>query len=175
MYSTAPLYAILAARPLDLAHLPGIERRAARLLEDHAPLSVLAETTNDEDFRAAQVEGRLWVAVAGGEPVGFALVEMLDDGLPHLEEIDVDPAHGRRGLGTLLVRAVCEWTVERSYAELTLTTQRAVPFNMPFYAKLGFAVVPDAEQRPALVEVVREEASRGLHPAARCVMRWRPR
>lgn len=44
-----------------------------------------------------------------------------------------------------------------------------------FYAKLGFEVVPDAEQRPALVEMVREEASRGLDRAARCVMRWRPR
>ena len=39
-------------------------------------------------------------------PVGFALVEMLADDLPHLEELDVDPSHGRRGLGTALVRGV---------------------------------------------------------------------
>jgi len=34
----------------------------------------------------------------GNTPVGFALVEMLAADLPHLEEIDVTPAHGRRGL-----------------------------------------------------------------------------
>jgi len=166
-------YAIALARQRDLAALPAIERNAARLLEGHAPPSILAETTSVEDFAAAQSAGQLWVALAGDEPVGFAIVEMLDDGLPHLEEIDVDPPHGRRGLGARLVRAVCDWTAERGYAELTLTTYRAVPWNMPFYARMGFEVVPAAEQRGALAAVVRYEAARGLDPATRCVMRWR--
>ena len=52
---------------------------------------------------------RLWVALTEEVPVGFALVEMLANDLPHLEELDVDPSHGRRGVGTALVRAVCKW------------------------------------------------------------------
>lgn len=46
------------------------------------------------------LHGRLWVASSGNMPVGFALVKMLADDLPHLEEIDVHPSHRRRGLGT---------------------------------------------------------------------------
>ncbi len=52
---------------------------------------------------------------------------MLADDLPHLEEIDVDPSHGPRGLGTALVRALCDWATVSGYIMLTLTTFRAVP------------------------------------------------
>jgi len=53
-----------------------------------------------------------------GVPVGFALVEILD-GAAHLEEIDVHPAHGRRGLGSALVRAVCEWARQSELSAVT--------------------------------------------------------
>ena len=165
-------YSISLARLRDLPKLGAIELRAATLLEGVAPRSILAEFTPEEDFRAAHADGRLWVALHDDEPVGFAIVEMLDDGLPHLEEIDVDPDHGRRGLGAAMVRAVCDWTAASSYSEVTLTTFRAVPWNRPFYARMGFEVVPEAEQRPALRDVVRYESARGLDPELRCVMRY---
>jgi GNAT superfamily N-acetyltransferase len=166
-------YTVSPARPRDLPLIPAIELAAARLLEGHAPESILAESTPIEDLRKAQADGRLWVALADDEPVGFAIVEMLDDGLPHLDEIDVHPDHGRRGLGTALVRAVCDWTASRELAEVTLTTFRAVRWNMPFYARMGFEPVPEREQRPALRELVDDETARGLDPATRCVMRYR--
>jgi GNAT superfamily N-acetyltransferase len=166
-------YTIALARPDDLARLPAIELAAARLLEGHAPESILGQSTSIEDLRAAQADGRLWVALADDEPVGFAIVEMLDDQFPHLEEIDVHPAYVGRGLGTALVRAVCDWTAAREFPEITLTTFRAVPWNMPFYARMGFEPVPEREQRPALREVVDDETARGLDPTARCVMRYR--
>ena len=72
------------------------------------------------------------MASTGNIPVGLALVKMLADDLPHLEEIDVHPSHGRRGLGTALVREVCEWATHCGYVMLTLTTFRAVAWNLPF-------------------------------------------
>ena len=132
---------------------------------------MLGETTDEADLRAAQAAGRLWVALADDAPVGFALVEMLPSGLPHLEEIGVHPRHGRRGLGTALVRAVCEWASRSGHPELTLTTFREVPWNLPFYVRLGFEEIPRAELRPELAEIVREEASRGLDPESRAVLR----
>jgi GNAT superfamily N-acetyltransferase len=160
-------YSISLARPRDLTKLAAIEQRAGALLEGVAPRSILAEYTPDEDFRAAQADGRLWVALHDDEPVGFAIVELLDDGLPHLEEIDVDPDHGRRGLGAALVREVCAWTAARGFAEITLTTFRAVPWNQPFYARMGFELVPEPSLRPALRDVIRYEAARGLDPGGR--------
>ncbi len=63
--------------------------------------------------------------------------QLVADDLLHLEEIDVDPSHGRRGLGTALVNAVCEWASDSGHALLTLTTFRAVPWNLPFTPAWG--------------------------------------
>jgi GNAT superfamily N-acetyltransferase len=105
--------------------------------------------------------------------VSFALVKMLADDLPHLEEIDVHPSHGRRGLGTALVRKVCEWATLRGHLMLTLTTFRAVAWNLPFYARLGFEEITGETLCPELAAVVSEEAHRGLDPHTRAVMGYR--
>ena len=170
--ATPPGYRIARARPEHLTLLPAIERAAAQLLRGHAPESVLNEATDSDTFAQAARDGRLWVALAGDTPVGFALVEMLTDDLPHLDEVDVDPSHGRRGLGTALVRAACEWATACGFSMLTLTTFRAVPWNLPFYARLGFVEVSGDQLRPELAAVVSAEAARGLAPETRAVMAY---
>ncbi len=164
-------YTIARARPQDLRLLPVIELAAARLLAGHAPESVLTETTPERVLDTARAHGRLWVALADDVPVGFAHVEIFEPTVAHLEEIDVRPDHGRRGLGRRLVRAVCTWAAAARYREVTLTTFRDVPFNMPFYARLGFEPIPSEDLSPALRAVVEDETRRGLDPARRVVMR----
>ncbi|MBI3786206.1 MAG: GNAT family N-acetyltransferase [Deltaproteobacteria bacterium] len=149
-----------------------IEGAAAMLLEGYAPASILNERTSLSEFREAQSAGRLWVARSGEVLVGFALVEMLTPTMPHLEEIDVAPAHGRRGVGTALVRAVCAWAAGCGYSEVTLTTFRSVPWNLPFYARLGFEEVPAEEIHPEVMAVVADEAARGLERRSRVVMKY---
>ena len=129
-------YSIVSAPERDLDHLAAIELAAARLLVGHAPDSVLRETTDTATFRRAAR------ALGGDTPVGFALIEMLATDLPHLDEIDVEPSHGRRGLGTGLVQTVSDWATAAGFPQLTLTTFRAVPWNMPFSVRLGFAELP---------------------------------
>ncbi|OLC78884.1 MAG: hypothetical protein AUH78_01825 [Gemmatimonadetes bacterium 13_1_40CM_4_69_8] len=170
-----PQFRIATARPFDVPFFASIEREAAQLLRGYAPQSVLDETTSETDFREAQAAGRLWVALAGDTPVGFALVKMLAEDLPHLDEIDVHPDHGRRGAGTALVRAVCEWTRRSGYSGITLTTFRGVPWNMPFYSRLGFEDVSHDKHRPELKAVVADETARGLDPRHRVIMRYRVR
>jgi GNAT superfamily N-acetyltransferase len=166
-------HSIATARLLDLTRLPAIELAAARLLTGHAPESVLKETTPQEVFQRAQREGHLWVALADNVAVGFARVELIEGEAAHLEEIDVDPGHGRRGLGAKLVLHVCDWAAGHGYASVTLTTFRDVPWNMPFYDRLGFRVIPTRELSPALRAVVQDETRRGLDPLRRVVMRRR--
>lgn len=162
---------ITTARPGDLARLPAIELAAARLLAGHAPESVLNETTPLDVFQKAQRAGHVWVALADDLAVGFAHVVVHEHDAVHLEEIDVDPGHSRRGLGTRLVIQVCEWAASNGHASVTLTTFRDVPWNMPFYARLGFEIVPRAQLSPALSAIVEDETSRRLDPARRVVMR----
>ncbi|MES1245097.1 MAG: GNAT family N-acetyltransferase [Acidobacteriota bacterium] len=168
-------YTITTARQEHVTALSEIELSAAVLLRGHAPESVLREFTPERQLREAQQVGRLWVALAGETPVGFALVEMLAHDLPHLQEIDVAPQHGRRGLGTALVRAVCDWAARSGFRELTLTTFRLVPWNMPFYARMGFEEILPDELRSEIRSVLNDEADRGLDPAARVAMIYRVR
>jgi GNAT superfamily N-acetyltransferase len=167
-----PNYRIVDARPRDLHLIGAIELAAAELLRGHAPDTVLNETTREQNLRDAQSQGRLWVALARDTPVGFAHVEVLEPNAAHLQEIDVHPDHGRRGLGRRLVAEVCGWAEERGYLAVTLTTFRDIPWNMPFYARLGFEEIPTAALSPALRSVLQDEDRRGLDPARRVAMRW---
>lgn len=168
-------FRIRPARLSDLPILQDIERAAAELFRSYdVPESVLRDSTSIADFRAALEHGLLWVATGDDDsPIGFACAEILD-GYLHLEEVDVDPRHGRRGIGTALVRAVRRSAVERGLSGVTLTTYRDIPWNAPFYRRLGFEELVAAELTEALRNVVREEAERGLEPKQRVVMRWRP-
>jgi GNAT superfamily N-acetyltransferase len=164
-------YTITAARPRDIGLLGAIELAAASLLVGHAPESVLTEMTSHDVLERAQRDGLLWVALADDVPVGFAHVEVIESDAVHLEEIDVYPGHGRRGLGTRLVTHVSDWAAAAGYVSVSLTTFRDLPWNMPFYRQLGFDVVPDFQLSAGLRAVVEDERRRGLDSSRRVVMR----
>jgi len=163
-------YTIAMASPEHLAVLADIELAAATMLQGHAPASVLEETIPRAKLVHAQQEERLWVALFKDIPVGFALVEMLAEDLPHLQEMDVTPDHGHRGLGTALLHTVLDWVARSGYQKMTLTTFRNVPWNMPFYSRQGFVEIHAHELRPELEAIVQDEASRGMDRAQRVVM-----
>lgn len=165
-------YLITQACPEHLSALPDIERQAALLFRGwDVPHAILEETTPLEEFQEAQKAGLLWVALSPQHhPVGFALVERAGP-LLHLEEIDVHPQHGRRGIGAALVEAVCTWARDCGCTQITLTTYHDIPWNEPFYARLGFEVLSMTELSDELRRRVDEETARGLDSARRVVMR----
>ncbi len=169
----SPKYLIRLAGVEDVPALAEIELAALQLFDGYGLDSVPADNTPLETLAHAALEGHLWVADAGDTPVGFVLVEMLASDLPHLEEIDVHPSHGRRGLGTALVRKACDWATSSGFDSLTLTTFRAIPWNAPFYVRLGFEELSRDTLRPELAALVAAEARRGLDPTIRVVMRYR--
>jgi GNAT superfamily N-acetyltransferase len=160
------------ARADDIAKLPALEIAANALFAGRGLAGVAPDdATSLAELTRAHAAGLLWVARAGdGEPIGFALVEIVD-GQAHLEEIDVHPAHGRRGVGRALLDAVVGWARGTGRRAVTLTTFRDVPWNAPFYEGVGFRVLAPHELGPGLAEVVREETARGLDPAQRVAMR----
>jgi GNAT superfamily N-acetyltransferase len=103
-------------------------------------------------------------------PVGFALARIIGDNA-HLDELDVDPAHGQQGLGTALVETVCDWAEASGYCAITLTTLRHIPWNAPWYQRLGFRVLEEYEWSAALRDLLHEEIHRGLPANQRVAMR----
>lgn len=120
---------------------------------------------------AAQRDGRLWVACDHDDvPVAFALVITVD-GLPHIQELDVLQRFQRRGIGGRLVGRVAEEAREAGAPAVTLSTFSHVPWNGPYYARLGFRVLTPAEQTPGLRAIAAEEAGAGLDIRRRVSMR----
>ena len=118
-----------------------------------------------------QQDGLLWVAVDHRDhPVGFALACEVG-GNAHLDELDVDPRHGRQGLGRALVETVCEWASRAGYAAITLTTLSHIPWNAPFYEKLGFQILEPEALTPHLRELLQTETAHGLPAENRVAMR----
>ncbi len=138
-----------------------LEKRAAERFRAHGHPGIAdAPAASPEIFMALWTGHDVLVAVGpDGEPVGFAAAVPVDRFL-HLAELSVDPNHGRIGVGRALVGAIVALARERGLAGVTLTTFRAVPFNAPFYVRLGFAEMPMADAP----EVLREQFLAELPP-----------
>ena len=156
----------------DLPKLPEIERAANQLFVERGVAGVGPDdVSSPEELARAHAAGLLWVVRdARGEPIGFAQLELVD-GQVHLDEIDVHPSHGRRGVGRALLDALLDWAERAGYRTVTLTTFRDLPWNAPFYERLGFRVLAPDQLGPGLAAVMREEAARGLDPSRRVAMR----
>ncbi len=93
----------------------------------------------------------------------------------HLDELDVLPGYGRNGIGSALVEAVEDCALDRGCVEITLTTFRDVPWNAPFYARLGFEPIPEQDLGTELVRRLLDETALGLKRSTRVAMRKRLR
>lgn len=169
--ATAPVPAqqlvIEPATPPDLPQLIEVEVAADTLFEvagygsTPGPAS-LAELASARLLLVARQQ-------TGDPPVGYIRVELVDD-QPHIEGLSVRPNQMRRGIGTALVTAACQWATEQGYHQITLCTFGDVPWNGPFYARLGFTEIPAPS--PALRALRQHEVRLGLDGMGRrCVMR----
>jgi len=164
-------YEIRLANEEDLPRLPAIESAAAELFlsTDYAFL-VNSEPISLDFLRRQQREGLVWVATEACQVVGFVVVRILDEAV-YLHEIDVHPTYGRRGIGRRLILAVCQWAREVGYTAITLSTFEEVPWNTPFYTRLGFRILLEEELSPGLIEVRMKESQAGLPIERRVCMR----
>lgn len=134
-----PTLRIRAATPDDHQVIERIENAADRLLIERLqpdrwnPASAGAERDAAAGFLLV---GETDVD-SGPAVVGFAHVLEVDR-FAHLEQLSVTPEHGRRGFGRRLVEAALHEARTRGYRRVSLRTYAEVPWNAPFYARLGF-------------------------------------
>jgi len=163
------MYTIRRAQPDDLPVLPDIELAAAQQFLS-TPYPFIA---NEDGLMSTQVDlakEHVWVVVdSDDQPVSFAIVH-LHEAVAHLHELDVHPQHARQGLGRQLIETVADWARERGASALTFTTFQDIPWNGPYYTRLGFRTLTPEEISPALQRVRLEEEKNGLPKANRICM-----
>ena len=154
---------IRPARDADLPALCVLEKLSdARFALAGIDLVVDAPAPDPGDYEDAHRAGGLLVAVdAADAPVGFVRVELLDGG-PHLEQVSVHPDHAGRRLGAALLSAAECWAQSQGYRRMTLTTFCEVPWNGPYYARLGWVPLPEGEWGPGLAAARQHERDLGL-------------
>jgi GNAT superfamily N-acetyltransferase len=146
-------------RPDELSLLEQIENDADALLRDLLdpptwwPAPTGAERAAEPGFLlVADVSGPDDEGAGDGVIAGFVHVLELD-GHAHLEQLSVSPEHARRGYGRKLVEAAMTYARDRGHDRMSLRTFAGVPWNAPFYERLGFAVTePRSDFELMLVE-----------------------
>ncbi|MFK3984987.1 GNAT family N-acetyltransferase [Micromonospora sp. NPDC050397] len=164
---------IRTARIHELALLPGIEDAAGRYFREIGMVEVAEnDLPTPAELAPYQREGRAWVAAdATDRPIAYVITEEVDGNL-HVEQISVHPKSGRQGVGRRLIEHLAGEAARRGHPALTLTTFVEVPWNAPYYQRLGFRILADGELTPNLRAIRDREIALGLDRWPRAAMRW---
>ncbi|MEW2631365.1 GNAT family N-acetyltransferase [Streptomyces sp. NPDC048389] len=162
-------------RPAEEAELPllqDIERAAG---EPFRALG-MAAIADDEPPSLAELDrhrrdGHAWVATDDAARIAAYLICDAVDGAAHVEQVSVHPCAARRGVGRALIGHLAQRAPAEGLTALTLTTFSEVPWNAPYYARLGFHVLAESELTPGLRGIRRAEARHGLDRWPRVCMR----
>ncbi|PVM80891.1 GNAT family N-acetyltransferase [Caulobacter radicis] len=153
------------ARVVEVEAIRALERASAQRFLGLMDAIAADEPTPAPLLVRRIVEGRLLVAEIGEAIIGFVMVRPLEDGL-YVEQLDVLPAVAGRRIGATLLDAV---GARAGAGGLMLSTFRDVPWNAPYYARLGFVEV--SQLTPGMAAIRAEHLARGLDEDARVFMR----
>ncbi|MBC9712918.1 GNAT family N-acetyltransferase [Streptomyces sp. TRM66268-LWL] len=157
---------IRPATAADLPLLQDIERAAG---EPFRALGMAAiaddEPPSAEQLTAFVRAGRAWVAVdrdgSDDAPVAYLIAEQVDEAL-HVEQVSVHPSAARQGVGRALLDRAAAYARAQGLGALTLTTFAEVPWNAPYYRRLGFRELGEDELGPGLRKIRAYEGELGL-------------
>lgn len=166
----------LVIRPAGIEDLPtiqSIERASAQRFLGWMDAIAADDPTSLDTLAARCATGDLLVvsdvSASSAPLVGFVMFRPVDDSM-YIEQIDVLPAFGRRGIGATMLDAVAQRARGKGFTRLTLSTFREIPWNAPYYRRLGFTDLIDGHLTPGLSKVRREHQARGLDENARVFM-----
>jgi len=164
---------IRSARPADAAALPAIERSAAALFRLDPALAWLADSDVPDTTQHLHAieQGKVWVAEqVDGQLAGFLRAVEIDRQL-HVEELSVHQHFQGRGIGRKLLSGAIEHARRQQLQAVTLTTFRDLPWNAPFYQRMGFVLLRKEDIDAHLIQALNDEVAHGLPGERRCAMR----
>jgi predicted N-acetyltransferase YhbS len=161
----------------DLSALLAVHLRANRRF---VGTGLVSESDINRSLPASFVADCLrqsWVQVARlatsagegeGDLVGFAMCRPIADTF-YLDQISVDPAHGRKGLGGALLRRVIRQAAALGHASVALSTFRDLSWNGPFYRRYGFREIAHHRLTPWMRDIEATQAL-SMDVSQRCFM-----
>ena len=158
----------------DAQLLPAIEYSAAQVFHTLDELSWLTESPSMSIERHSQLIAlsTCWVAPdAENRPQGFLSAERHGCDL-HIYELSVIQSMQGQGIGRLLIEAAKDYARSSRLSFVTLTTFTDVPWNAPFYSRMGFQTKATTDLDERLAAILSEEYKHGFAPGSRCVMAW---
>src|SRR5699024_1681600 len=124
-----------------------------------------------ESYLEAVELRHLWVIDDDDETtMAYIWAFELDGGL-HIEHASVTATHADRGMGRAHIEHAGGLARERGAPCLTLTTFAQVPWNAPYYERIGFRTLAENELSPGLRAIRDAEAAHGLGEWPRVCMR----
>ncbi len=165
-------YRIRPARAAEVEAIRAIERAAGQSFASVGyPDVARHEPTPAAALRDAVTDGALFVAATPADaPVGFVICTEIDGDL-YVQELAVHPDHAGHRLAVPLLQAAEDLARRLGLPALSLTTFRTVPWNAPYYERLGFHILSDTQIGPSLRFVIARQKAAGLDVANRVAMR----
>ena len=118
----------------------------------------------------ARAGGLLFAVAESGEAVGFIALGR-KDGLAYVDQLSVHPAHMRRGIGRALMARGRTWALAGGTPAIVLTTWDHIPWNRPYYTRLGYRIVDETDWGPEIARVIAFQRAHLPVPECRVVMR----
>jgi predicted N-acetyltransferase YhbS len=161
---------IRRARADDADSLPDIERSAGELFRLMPGLEWIAAAAvpTATEHRLAIASTLVWVADSGAAAVGFLRAEAERDAL-HIGEVSVHRDWQGQKIGSRLIAVAVGHARDAGSQSVTLTTFADVPWNAPYYERIGFVRCHAADDR--LTSILADEVARGFVAETRCAMR----
>lgn len=154
----------------DVPKVAPLERAAAEVFRTIGMDAIADDPPIAESILLQAVEDRrLWVAVEYGVLKAYLLGDFLPRSL-HIDQVTVHPDAARRGLGALMIESVSADPRSKQRGLLTLTSFANVPWNAPYYERIGFLDIAERDWPEGVAEKVATERAKGLDAWPRVVM-----
>ena len=153
----------------DIPIIRALERASAQRFVGLMDALAADEPTPAEVLAARIAVGGLMVAVEDETVVGFVMFRPVE-ARAYVEQIDVLPTFEGHRIGAALLEVVAERAKAARLVGLSLSTFTHVPWNAPYYRRLGFVEVADTALTPGMLAIRAEHLARGLDEAARVFM-----
>lgn len=154
----------------DIPQIAPLETAAAEVFRTIGMETIAEdEPISEETLLQAVNDHRLWVATEYGTLRAYLLAELLPESL-HIEQVTVHPDAAHRGIGAMLIESVAADPRAIALGQITLTSFENVPWNAPYYERIGFVDIAEPQWPSGIAAIVQAERDKGLMAWPRVVM-----